>query len=72
MAKTNLVDDRAAYRLLEAVFKQARRDIKRPTARPEHRIEAYELFRTVAMVEGDNDGVPDISYRARGGYRVSA
>jgi len=72
MAKTTLVDDGAAYRLLQAVFKQARKDINKRVARPEHRIEAYELFRTVAMVEDEDERTPNIPYRTRGGYRVGS
>lgn len=72
MATTKIYDDEGAYRLLEAVFQRARRDITRPIARPEDKASAYQLFQTVAMVEGEREGVPNIPYRTRGGDRIVA
>lgn len=70
MARTHLINEEAAVRLLTAVVEQARHDIVRPIARPEDRTTAYQVFQTIGMALGDVDGTPDIELGKARGNRV--
>ncbi len=50
--KVQLHDDRAAYDLLAAVIKQARKDLVRGAVKIENRESAYLLFNTILEVRG--------------------
>lgn len=55
MARTHLLDDRAAYVLLAAAVKQCRKDLVRRHVRPEHRVSALDLFLTIGGFDGTDN-----------------